>query len=74
MEYLIKKKNSKVVHIWIKTDTVCRLYSTGGMNKKRYKVVKDRGNLPICSMCDKSEIDYRSELDKYSMQHFKSII
>ena len=62
MEYLIKKRNSKVIHIWIRSDTGCRLYSTGGMNKKRYKVVVDRGDLPICSICDKSE------------KHLKSII
>lgn len=51
MQYLIRKKKAKVAHIFSNNDTACRLYSTSGMNKKRYKVTIDKGQLDICLMC-----------------------
>lgn len=48
--YLVRKKNAITGHIWTGYDTVCRMYSTGGLRKKAYLVV-ERCDLPICTMC-----------------------
>ena len=52
MRYLIRKKRAKVKHIWsdVFSDTACRMYSTGGLNKKRYKEV-GASDLPECENC-----------------------
>jgi len=52
MKYLESKKGSRKAHIWddYSGDTVCKMYSTGGMNKNNYKVV-DETKKQICSMC-----------------------
>lgn len=52
--FLIKKspRKGKVAHWWNGYDTVCRMASTGGLNKKHYKVVK-KTDLPICNNCKK---------------------
>jgi thiamine biosynthesis protein ThiC len=48
--FLVRKKKAVTAHTWTGYDTVCRLYSTGGMNKKRYEVVS-KSDLPLCTMC-----------------------
>lgn len=48
--YLVRKNKPRTAHIWTGFDTVCRMYSTGGMNKKKYHVV-EKNDLPICTMC-----------------------
>lgn len=48
--YLVRKKNAKTAHIWTGYDTACRMYSTGGLQKKAYAVVNE-SDLPACSMC-----------------------
>lgn len=49
--YLIRKGHSaKVAHIWNGKDTVCRMYSTGGMNRSKFKQVVAT-SLPICVNC-----------------------
>ena len=48
--YLVRKKKPKTRHIWTGYDTVCRMYSTGGLRKNSYKVEKE-SDLPICTMC-----------------------
>lgn len=45
-----KKKNS-AAHLWTGNDTVCRLYSTGGMSKKKKTVSLTANGKPICSLC-----------------------
>jgi hypothetical protein len=50
--YLIANKKARVSHLWNGTDTVCRLFSTGGMKKKGYEVFPETGGLPICSLCE----------------------
>jgi spore germination cell wall hydrolase CwlJ-like protein len=51
MRYLIRNGKAKVAHLFEDGDTLCRLYSTGGMKKKRYQeYATDRG-LSICVMC-----------------------
>lgn len=49
--YLVRRNKAKVYHVFIDGDTCCRLYSTGGMNKRKYKMVKDSNGLPMCQMC-----------------------
>lgn len=44
-----KKKSS--AHLWNGVDTVCRLYSTGGMSKKKKQVTTTAHGRPICSLC-----------------------
>lgn len=48
--YLIRKKKAKTAHLWDGEDTVCRMYSTGGLNKRHYKIVYPN-ELPVCTMC-----------------------
>jgi len=48
--YLVRKKKAKTRHIWTGYDTVCRMYSTGGLRKNSYKVEKE-SDLPTCAMC-----------------------
>lgn len=50
MRYLIRKNKAKTKHFWTGLDTLCRLYSTGGMNKHKFDIV-DECSLPLCRMC-----------------------
>lgn len=50
-EYLIRDKgNVKAAHIWNGSDTLCRMWSTGGMNKS-YGIYKTPEGHEICQMC-----------------------
>lgn len=50
--YLVKIVNPKVRHIWANSDTLCRQFSTAGLNHKNFGLVYE-SDLPICKMCDK---------------------
>ena len=54
MKYLIRLGKKKArAHLWLGRDTVCRLYSTGGIRAKSKFIVCDSPeNRPICVMCD----------------------
>jgi len=52
--YLVRKDKMKTKHLWRDTDTVCRLFSTGGLNQANYEVVKE-STLPTCVMCDRKD-------------------
>ena len=52
MEYLVKKNGASVAHLWDDGDTYCRMYSTGGLAKKKYVVVQSRDGKEICHMCN----------------------
>lgn len=52
--YLIKKLKAKTKHLWNGLDTVCRLYSTGGLNPENHVQVPD-SDLPLCTMCDRKD-------------------
>jgi len=47
-----------VAHLWDDGDTYCRMYSTGGLSKKKYIVVEDRGNTNICKLCNNVYEEY----------------
>ena len=48
--YLVRKKKARIAHLWDGEDTICRMHSTGGLNKRHYKIVH-LNELPICTMC-----------------------
>ena len=51
MKYLVnKKKESGKAHLWDDGDTYCKMYSTGGLRKKRYEVVDDKEDKEVCLM------------------------
>jgi hypothetical protein len=50
--YLIKGQGTKArAHLWTGTDTVCRMWSTGGLSKSKYSVCSDSGGRKTCHMC-----------------------
>lgn len=51
MKYLIRKKKPKCYHVFVGSDTLCRLYSTGGLSKKKYVLSSTPGDLPVCQLC-----------------------
>lgn len=48
--FLIGKKKG-AAHLWDGSDTACRMYSTGGMSRKKKTVSQSAYGRPICSMC-----------------------
>lgn len=52
MKFLVAKnpESKKKAHLWDDGDTYCRMYSTGGMGKKKYHVV-DSTERDVCQMC-----------------------
>ena len=85
MLYLVRKKKPKVAHIFIDGDTACRLYSTGGLAKRRYRMSPDPYDQPICVMCANvaglkpaktvkcPELLHRQQLDKLVLEQKKDM-
>ena len=59
--YLAKKRKSKVVHLWTGKDTVCRMYSTGGIKSAEYEIITNTLGRNICTMC--SQIAIKNKLN-----------
>jgi hypothetical protein len=51
MLYLIRKKKATVYHLFTGKDTVCTMYSTGGLHSENYQILTDLPNLPLCVQC-----------------------
>jgi len=52
MNYLVNSnKTSSRAHLWDDDDTYCKMYLTGGMRKKKYRVYPDSQDRQICLMC-----------------------
>jgi hypothetical protein len=51
MYLLNPAKNKSAAHHWDGKDTLCRLYSTGGLTKSKQHVFGDAMGKPICLMC-----------------------
>ena len=52
MNYLVNSnKPSSRAHLWDDGDTYCKMYLTGGMRKKKYRVYPDSQDREICLMC-----------------------
>lgn len=59
MKFLEAKnpESKKKAHLWDDGDTYCRMYSTGGLGKKKYHVTENTIR-PICQMCDNVYLSY----------------
>lgn len=56
MEYLINKNKKKTVaHLWDGKDTLCKMSSTGGLNKEKYIVCNKHMGVKICTMCEEKK-------------------
>jgi hypothetical protein len=51
VEYLIRKRGTGRAHLWMGTDTLCRMASTGGLRPHRYTLNSSHCMLPVCQMC-----------------------
>jgi len=52
--FLIRRKGTKkLAHHWTGSDTVCRMYSTGGLARglSHYVICDEPKGHPICTMC-----------------------
>lgn len=50
--YLVSKKQGNKAHLWMGSDTACRLFSTGGMGQNNYSVAEYTSS-DICKTCIK---------------------
>ena len=44
-------KKTGAAHLWDGSDTLCRMFSTGGINAVKYELSGDAKGRPICTMC-----------------------
>lgn len=52
--YLYKQSKKAKAHIWTGSDTLCRLWSTGGIpNKHKFNEYDTMGEKQVCQICDK---------------------
>lgn len=50
--YLIRRRGQKQrAHIWLGSDTACRMASTGGLKLARFEVTQDLNGKDLCQMC-----------------------
>lgn len=58
MKFLINKRLNikKRAHYWNGTDTLCRMFSTGGLRSRQLVVADTSYGMPVCSMCRKAAI------------------
>jgi len=66
--YLVGKRVKSVAHIWTGEDTLCRMYSTGGMRKRGKTVSETCEAKALCKICQslrhgKSKSEYRIYID-----------
>lgn len=55
MQYMIGKKKKAHAHYWTGSDTYCRMWGTGGLTKKNYKVSDTDQGRAHCSICRNTE-------------------
>ena len=52
LKYMLNpNKRKAVAHMFTGGDTLCRMYSTGGMNKIKMHLFTDQQGRELCSMC-----------------------
>lgn len=56
MRYMIRKRLNGKAHYWNGTNTLCKMYATGGMNQKKYMLSDSRKGLDICTMCNNNAL------------------
>lgn len=49
--YLVAQGPNAKAHLWTGTDTVCRMWSTGGLDQRLYRVTDNPKQRPTCTMC-----------------------
>ena len=49
--FLVSNKKKNCAHIWDGADTLCRLYSTGGMNPRKKRISLTREGRRMCELC-----------------------
>jgi len=62
MKYLIRNTGENVkAHIWNKhaKDTECFMWSTGGMNKKKFSLHKTTKGKELCMMCTNNVMEQK---------------
>jgi len=50
-KYLLNPNKMGAAHLWKGDDSVCRMYSTGGLVKHKYITTNDLGGRAICQLC-----------------------
>ena len=60
--YLARKKKPVTYHLFDGSDTACRMWSTGGMNHRKYELVESVESLFLCTLC---ETHTRKDGDKW---------
>lgn len=50
--YIMKVRRARSAHVWTGNDTLCRMWSTGGLKKSGYVYSSEDTGLPTCYMCD----------------------
>ncbi len=60
--YARRGKKSRA-HLWTGTDTVCRMWSTGGLAKSKYDTYDDSRGLKICTMCQATGQKHEAEAE-----------
>lgn len=52
VEYLLNPKTpGSKAHVWLGLDSACKMFSTGGMGKRRQKLFTTPMGKKICEMC-----------------------
>lgn len=49
--YIARKNKPKVYHLFVDGDTVCKMYSTGGLNHDKYELINNVDMLSLCRTC-----------------------
>jgi len=57
----IGAKGKHRAHIWLGYDTACRMWSTGGLNKRWFAVKAERNGRKVCTMCQHNEAKATAE-------------
>lgn len=79
MYLLNPNKRKSTAHLWTGSNTVCRMYGSGGMNKRKQRLSATAMGKPICTMClnvnsrSKKPIlftdkDYEQDKEQFVMQ------
>lgn len=50
-----KKKHKTTAHIWDGEDTICGIYSRGGLDPDNYQITDSPRGKRICIYCEKAE-------------------
>jgi len=53
--YLVNPQRRAKSHIWTGNDTLCKMWSTGGLKRESYEVAEQPGLNGICSMCSAAD-------------------